>query len=272
MIFRVHPPSLPLGAHVEYFWYHEGFVSDYALERLMPDGGVELILDLRNEPKEWREIDGDKSTHAVRRSWISGQHIRPIAIEAAQNSCMIGARFRPGGAHAVLALPLSDLNGSVVEMDLLWGDTIHELRERLLAATSVDARFAILEAALLWHARGRLEVDRTLACALAQIAARTEPVSIRRMAGEIGVSQRRLVQLFETRVGLKPKLFARVMRFQRVLRRLERTPRPSWSALAAAYGYVDQSHFIRDFRALSGFTPTEYMHRKGEYLNFVPMR
>jgi hypothetical protein len=143
MIFRVKPPSPPLRAHVEYFWCHEGFVSDYVMERLMPDGGVELILDLRDGPKAWQELDGERPTHSVRRSWISGQHIRPIAIEAAQDSCMIGARFRPGGAHAVLALPLSELNDAVVEMDLLWGETIHELRERLLAATSVDMRFAI---------------------------------------------------------------------------------------------------------------------------------
>jgi AraC-like DNA-binding protein len=272
MIFRIQPPSPPLRGHVEYYWYHEGVVSDYAMERLVPDGGVELIIDLTATPKFWRPADDESGTRHVRATWISGQHSRPIAIEAAKGSCMIGARFLPGGSYAVLAQPVCALNDGVVELDLLWGRAVHDLREQLYEATSVDQRFALLDRALVARASGRTAQDRALSAAVARLAHGAEPVSIRGLAADIGISQRRLVGLFDERVGLKPKMLARVFRFQRVLRRLQQEPFPGWSTIAADFGYFDQAHFTRDFQELSGMRPGEYLRARGEYLNFIPMR
>jgi AraC-like DNA-binding protein len=271
-LVRVQPPSAPLRTHVEYLWYHEGLVCDYTMERLLPDGAIELIVDLTDSAKRWSEADNLARVHTVRRSWISGQHSRPIAIEAAQNSGMNGARFLPGGAWAIVREPVSELNDSVVEIELLWGAEIHELREQLLAAPSIDARFALLDAALVRRTTLEPDADRCVARAVDRIARAPAGMSIRDLAAEIGISQGRLVRLFEQRVGLRPKMLARVLRFQRVLRRLERDPRLSWSALAAEYGYFDQSHFIKDFAALSGLRPTQYLQDRGEYFNFLPIR
>jgi AraC-like DNA-binding protein len=272
MIFRVRPPSPPLRGHVEFFWYHEGVCSDFAMERLLPDGGVELIIDLTTSPKRWHPADEGARPRYVEGTWISGQHSRPIAIEAAQQSCMIGARFRPGGAYAVLAQPLCALNDGVVEMDLLWGRAVHELREQLFDARSIDERFARLDRALVTRAAGRNGHDRSLAAAVSRLAHSPEPVSIRDLAAGIGISQRRLVRLFDERVGLKPKMLARVFRFQRVLRRLQYEPFPGWSTIAADAGYFDQAHFVREFQQLAGMRPTDYLRAKGEYLNFIPIR
>ena len=117
--------------------------SSSSISRKLPNGG----------PKEKTGVNGSYN------SWISGQHGRHIVIESAKNSCMIGAHFRPGGANPFLDLPLSELNDSVVEMELIWHGAIHELRERLLASPSVDERFRLLEQALLCRAAGRLELD-----------------------------------------------------------------------------------------------------------------
>lgn len=84
---------------------------------------------------------------------------------------MIGARFRPGGAYAILSRPVSELNDQVVELELLFGSSVHELRERLLAAPSVDRRFAVLDAALVRRACNRMDLDPALARALELLAA-----------------------------------------------------------------------------------------------------
>ncbi len=268
MIFRVREPAASLRPFIETFWYHEGFATPHSMERLLPDGAIELIIDLTETPKWWTKGE-NRSQRFVQQSWISGQHRRYIVIESAKNSCMIGAHFRPGGANPFLDLPLSELNDSVVEMELIWHGAIHELRERLLASPSVDERFRLLEQALLCRAAGRLEPDRSLVYALGRLT--NAPATIRGLADEIGVTQKRLVRTFQERVGLKPKTLARIFRFQSVIRKLDLDSRVSWAFIAQDAGYFDQSHFIRDFQSLSGLNPSRYLVDKGEYLNFLPI-
>jgi AraC-like DNA-binding protein len=208
----------------------------------------------------------------VRRSWLSGQHRRSIVIEAAKGSCMIGARFRPGGLHPFLGMPVAELNDAVEETESLWGGGTRSLRDRLLEAASIEERFDVLDRALRARAAGKLDPDVSLGYVLRRLAALPEQTSIRTLAEAAGVTQKRLVRTFEEKVGLKPKTLSRVLRFQKVLRRLERESRVSWSFVAQDAGYYDQAHFIRDFEAFSGMRPTEYVTDRGEFLNFVPIR
>jgi AraC-like DNA-binding protein len=254
---------------VENFWYHQGYNPSHLFERLLPDGAIELIVDLTDTPKIWSDTNGRRT---VRRSWISGQHSRHIVIESAKNSCMIGARFRPGGAYPFLEGPVSELNDEVIEMECLFGAVAAELREQLLAAASIEKRFEVLERALVRRARGGLRTDPALAWTLGRLARTPGEISIRDLADGVGMTQKCLVRRFEEKVGLKPKKLARVLRFQNVLHRVERESRVSWSFIAGEAGYYDQAHFIREFEALSGLRPSQYLEEKGEYLNFVPLR
>jgi len=266
MINRICPPSPPLLQHVEYLWYHEGVDSPPL--RLLPDGAIELVIDLTDRPRTWRDRDL-RNVRRVRGSWISGQHSFAIAVDGAVGSRMIGAHFRPGGAFPFIPGPVADLTDTVVEMDCLWGSFADELRERLLEEPRIDAQLGILENALLRRAAGRLTIDRSLAYALHWLQASPETVTVRHTASRVGVSQKRLIAMFERRVGLKPKMFSRVMRLQRVLRHIERAPSTPWSRLAATYGYYDQSHLINDFTALTGLRPAEYLRDEWDELNWV---
>jgi methylphosphotriester-DNA--protein-cysteine methyltransferase len=87
----------------------------------------------------------------------------------------------------------------------------------------------------------------------------------------IGLSQRRLIDLFHDQVGLTPKAFCRVRRFQRVLETVHRKPGVDWAQVALDGGYYDQAHFIHDFQGFSGMTPATYLARATEHLNHVPI-
>ena len=87
---------------------------------------------------------------------------------------------------------------------------------------------------------------------------------VRKLTREAGVSDHRFIDVFRSEVGLSPKLFHRVQRFQRVLIQVRRLPEPEWEQLALEAGYFDQSHLIRDFRAFSGFSPADYLRRVKE--------
>ncbi|HVN03907.1 MAG TPA: helix-turn-helix domain-containing protein, partial [Bryobacteraceae bacterium] len=91
------------------------------------------------------------------------------------------------------------------------------------------------------------------------------------VTGQIGLSAKRFIQVFHDQVGLTPKLFCRVRRFQRVLRTINQGRTIAWADVAADCGYFDQAHFIRDFRDFSGINPSAYVTQRTEHLNHVPL-
>jgi AraC-like DNA-binding protein len=91
--------------------------------------------------------------------------------------------------------------------------------------------------------------------------------AVRDLARSAGYSERRFIDLFKLEVGLKPKIFNRIQRFQRVLAHAHCMTHPDWARIAFDYGYFDQSHLIRDFVAFSGFTPADYVRRLDDLRN-----
>jgi AraC-like DNA-binding protein len=92
---------------------------------------------------------------------------------------------------------------------------------------------------------------------------------IGRMAGEIGLSHKHLLREFDRCVGLTPKMFSRVCAFQRAIAWIGHRTAVDWADTAVASGYYDQAHFIHEFRAFSGMTPSRYLSRRGPYLNYL---
>ena len=126
----------------------------------------------------------------------------------------------------------------------------------------------ILEHTLLSQAVRPLARHTVVAFALREFQGWPHTPPVRKVTRNIGISQRRFIQLFTDHVGLTPKLFCRIRRFQNVLR-LVRTGEPfQWADVALASGYYDQSHFIHDFTEFSGFTPKAYRHVWDEHLRY----
>ena len=92
---------------------------------------------------------------------------------------------------------------------------------------------------------------------------RSAEARVRDVARRVGLSQRRFIQVFAAEVGMTPKLYSRVQRFQRA-RALARKTAPDWAGIAADCGYFDQSHLIRDFLAFSGLSPADYLRQRSE--------
>jgi AraC-like DNA-binding protein len=271
MLYDVRIPRPPLSFFIENLWFHQGFVSHHKMERLLPDGGIELIIDLTDTPKHVYSPADLRETHTYRNAWISGQQSRNIVIEAAQNSHMYGVRFRPGGLYPFLKSPVSELNDVVVDPDALWGRFMSEVRERLLEAETPADRFTILEEMMRRRVARSLAPDPGMQFALSQISKHSERVMMRHVAAAMGLSQRQLVRRFDERVGLKPKTLARVFRFNTVLRRLQTDSEESMAAVAQDCGYFDQAHFIHEFQELSRMTPSQYLARRIDFTNFVPI-
>jgi len=180
----------------------------------------------------------------------------------------MGAAFRRGGGFPFFRLPAGELQNAQVSLDTLWGPKAAELRERLLEAQTPDARFQILEEALFEQA-ARFTRHPAVAFALSEFARVPQVRTIADVTDQIGLSSRRFIQVFSDEVGLTPKLFCRVRRFQEVLQMIRREPVIDWAAISTDCGYFDQAHFIHDFRAFSGINPTTYVTYRSEFTNHV---
>ncbi len=184
---------------------------------------------------------------------------------------MIGIRFRPGGAYPFFSFPISELNDSVIDLDLIWGRLVNEIRDQLLEVDSPEARFVLVESFLLGHVRRSLEANRLITFAVHQLQTSPQFLAIRDLASTIGITQKHLISQFEKVVGLRPKTFARISKFQKVLTTIEQQKKVEWSAIASDCGYYDQAHFIKEFQTFSGLNPSAYLTQRGEYLNYIPL-
>jgi len=272
MRFCRHVPRLPLGLFVEFFWYYDSWYPDHAMENCLPDGSFELIINLQEQTRKLFDREDSSRYRAFRRAWLSGTHSGYIVIDALPASSMMGVHFKPGGASAFMHLPASELRDQVVELDLLWGRTAWDWRDRLLAAPNPAAKFRVLEQFLLDRlltSGPASDRRKRVAWALERFDQHGGVGSIRAVADRLGVSHKHFVEEFRREVGLTPKLFCRIRRFQDVLARISTGKVVEWADVACDCGYFDQAHFINDFRVFSGMNASAYLNQRLEYPNFV---
>jgi transcriptional regulator GlxA family with amidase domain len=173
----------------------------------------------------------------------------------------MGVHFKPEGAFPFLGLAANELADFHINLRDIWGEAASEVHERLSSEPSSARRFRILEEALISHQFRALEHHPAVALALNRVRDAHSRSFVRTLVREAGISQRRFIDVFNFQVGIKPKLFTRIERFQRVLHVVHRSRVLEWGQLALEHGYYDQSHLIRDFLAFSGFSPADYLRR-----------
>ncbi len=192
-------------------------------------------------------------------------------IDTATMITTLSICFKPGGARLFLPMPAAELANQVVDPSCLFGTAAGDLREQLQAARTNDERVRILERFLLVRACSQHAPHPAVRFALTSFQDGNARRSISEVTTQLGMSPKRFISLFEEAVGLTPKVFCRVRRFQEVLQRTTREQPVRWTDLALEAGYFDQAHFIHDFQAFAGLTPSAYLAQRGEYRNHVPL-
>jgi AraC-like DNA-binding protein len=271
MFIRRYIPQSPLSAFVSCLWYSEGAPNTHSKERLLPNGEAAIIFNLRDDPLRIYQALNCGRHNSYGHAMLFGARANCFVIDTCQQERVVGIQFRAGGAFPFFRMPVCELEGESFALDDLWPMRAGEIRARLLAAESVDAMFAILECCLLDQLVRPLELHPAVTYALEQFRSPARSSSVAAVTARIGLSQRRFIQLFHQQVGLTPKTFSRVRRFQRVLCSIHAKREVDWAQLALDCGYYDQAHFIHDFQAFSGLTPRIYMTRATPHLNHVPL-
>ena len=288
MLYRQRKPAGTLARFVSWIWYAHGVMEGHSMERVLPNGCMQLIVNLAHE----RIADLRPLAEALQRgealpaageplaaSVLVGMQTRFMLIGSDELDEVMGVVFEPGGLRRFVQ-ERSDLfrDRDTALTDVLGG-AAGKLRERLLEAEGWAAKLDCMESFLcarLERGMGKGTEAESAEAALVRFAAeriRQRP-SVARVAGltrEVGYSARRFTEVFRREVGLTPKVYTRVCRFQQAVQQLHRGAELPWAELAVECGYYDQAHFANEFHAFSGVSPTGYSATRRVWSNHVPL-
>ncbi|HEX3436104.1 MAG TPA: helix-turn-helix domain-containing protein [Pseudacidobacterium sp.] len=268
----LYKPPAPLGNFVQCFWYWErDTVPAHTHERLMPTGESTIIFNLRDYPIRIYHSDDLSRYDTYGTAVFSGARSNYFVIDTEEQERVIGIQFHPGGGFPFFRIPADEAENRDITLEDLWRARVGELRERMLAAPSVSVMFQVLEQDLLAQLARPLAWHPAVEYALYRIGRAPHVATVESITDKISLSQRRFIQLFHQQVGITPKTFCRVRRFQGVLRKIHGMNEVEWAQVALDCGYYDQAHFIHDFQAFAGITPSMYLHTATPHLNHVPI-
>lgn len=271
MILETHVPKFPLSQFIDYFIYHEGFTPEHSIDRFLPDGNTEIIIDFDDVPKYIYDNETLKEIQACHHVWASGVRTEFISIPSGKHSAMLVISFKKGMAYPFFPIPMNEISDCVLDADLLWGNKFSHLRERLREIKDLVKRFEAVETFLLKNFHSSLHLNPCVDYALAEIIRQPDHINLRRMSEKIGYSQKHFIGMFKRQVGITPKAYLRIIRFQKAINEIEHSKAVDWTGISLDCGFFDQAHFINDFKSFSGFTPEEYLRLKNEFLNYVPV-
>ena len=260
MLFRSYVPRAPLCEFVSVFWLYENYEGEHQRELILPSGTFEMVFNLQEdelriysptEPQEYRRFAG---------AIVSGPYSGSFMSDTAEERAILGVHFKPGGAAAILGIPAFKFQDLHVDLRAFWGPAVNTLRERLCALNEPADRFHLLEQTLMQRLAANPDGHSAVRIALDVLIRTHGQAKTRDIASAVDLSQRRFIELFASEVGLTPKLFGRIQRFQYAVDQSKNAS--DWAQLAIECGYFDQSHLIRDFIAFAGVGPAEYGRRQ----------
>jgi AraC-like DNA-binding protein len=244
-------PSPRLEGHVRsYCGYVER--TNPLRRRELPSGDVVLILGFGPPIR----VDGER-----RDSFVAGLHGAHAITEHDGRQHGLQVNLTPLGAFQLFGPPESGVPGQVVDLEAVLGREAPLLVEQVHEAGDWPARFALLDSLLAKRLAGRLPASPDVAWAWRRLAETDGRVRVGELTEELRCSRRHLTARFREQLGLPPKALARILRFDRAVRRLTREGAGSLADVARESDYYDQAHFNRDFRAFAGLTPTQLVAR-----------
>ncbi len=232
---------------------------------------MDLVVNLAEDEIRYYDPATPASPRAYGGALVSGISTRSFLIEAPR-VWAVGVHFRPGGAFPFLGISPLEIVDAHADLGDLWGPDGQRLRERLLGASAPSEQLRILEGALLQRLRRAKPGHPAVRTAVAALHAGGSGLRVTQLVRQVGLSHRRLIELFEREVGLTPKLYARLQRFHCVKQRIATLDGPSsWAKLSLECGYFDQSHMIRDFVAFASVSPEHYLRGRVDETRFDQM-
>ena len=253
--YNIYKPNNRLSGLIKFYWQLElsSDLQTIHTERVIPSGELQLIFHYRTP---FKEISKHNQTLVQPQCLISGQQTEYKDVMTAPGSVgMLAVVFYPYALRAFFPNPVSEFTNQSIALDAIFPTEIKELQDRLIEANGVYSRIWLIEKFLL----GRLSIpnDFSLAREAVNIIAGVNgQTTVSEVASKLDISKRQLERTFLKNVGISPKKFGRIVRFNASIKLFESAT--SLTTLTYEAGYFDPSHLIRDFRGFTGLSPKEF--------------
>jgi AraC-like DNA-binding protein len=274
------PADPRLRVYVHGYFASSSYLGIPVQKRHVPSAEVPLLLNF-GAPHQRLDSVGSGEWTARDGVWVVGLHTRHQLTKAVGERHFMVVRFTPIGAHLFLRLPMHLIANEAIDLELIDPALARVLVSRIGVAGSWTDRFAAME----WLIAKRVadaKMPASIGIAWRRLMATDGRIKLGSLASDVGCSHRTLIARFQTWVGFPPKTIARLLRFNRAVRSLDRlsharanepVSKPyieakqpedrvvgaiQWADVAADCGYFDQAHLIKDFQEFAGMTPNAF--------------
>lgn len=258
---RISPGEGPARA-IECYWTVVDTVGAVEQQKIIPDGFTEIIFHFGDPYR----IKLSSAWATQPRDLIAGQISKHFFLENTGRSDILGIKMRPAALTHLFGLEMDKLKDKVAHLDKVKSAVPLRQLSKALRASSREDRMGILEEFFAAN-ENLIPNDHPSDRAIESIRGTHGLISVGNVALELGVSERYLEKIFRKYVGLSPKFYARIVRFNYIFQLIKDND-PNWADVVFESGYYDQSHFIRNFKAFTGEDPSRYMFREKSLANF----
>jgi AraC-like DNA-binding protein len=246
---------------IECYWIVESDDTTTKVEKIIPDGFTELIFHYGDPYR--KKVNDEWQSQAL--NLLCGQISSYFYLENTGRSGIIAVKFMPTGLTQLFDLDMSVYKDKIVDADIVQVKYLSGLREKIIPFKDEDSVKIILDDYFI--ALAQSAQDSPVTDAIDLIFKTNGMVSVKEMAEAAGVGERHLERLFKKFVGLSPKYYGRIIRFNYIFQLIQAKKTP-WADIVFQAGYYDQSHFIRNFKAFTGEDPSAYFFEEENMANF----
>lgn len=228
------------------------------IERVYPNGNICMVFHYGSPSKFKKRNSGEYVEPAF---VVCGLQTNYYDLSLSGKTGMILVIFKPQGFTSFFNFPAKDISNENISLNLLIGNGANVLEDKLLNSGNNKERIAQLENFLLERLTLRSDFER-IDYALRLIEASKGQIKTQKLSQEVCLGIKQFERIFSNHVGINPKKFANIIRFQNVLQMKRQFKELNMFQLAFDNGYYDQSHFIRDFKRLTGLSPRDFFNTK----------
>ncbi|MFC1568962.1 DUF6597 domain-containing transcriptional factor [bacterium] len=253
------PTENQLKPYIEYFWYMKSDLSESAdCTILPPETSFDMVFCLADNPF-W--INQKHQSFQLTDSFITGMRQESYTMQCQKPVEYLAVRFFPYGLYPFLGIPLSEIaEHPIFSLDLFPKNQFSSLNDQFGNIPDLPTKIRVLEKELCLMLKQQSKTpSKIVNTSLAYIHNANGSLSIQSLNQKLDIYSRRLEREFAKYIGIPPKTYSRVLRFNNILNYIQNNPsKTSWQDIVYKFGYFDQSHMIKDFIEFTGFSPEQY--------------